>query len=241
MNDAEQQEFRQLFRKLIERNSLVDADKLLHRAINLSDDPSLISLAERTTAQIHIDRWSSINVAMKNARDGLVRGRMGAMILSLVHRNWQESDMTVEVTFAKSAEEAPFDERLSSFFGRQGDSKEEWLSKARAWARLPARPYQGPALHAKPKLLGLEDVRDIYRRKAEPGEGYKERVEPIHTAQMLASNLVFLRFCQTAEGHLICDTSVPRLPTFLTVEMAERPMETGTIDYCDHAVRIVID
>ena len=239
MNDAERQEFQQQFRKLVERRPFVEAESLLHHAINVSDDPLLVSLIERPVADFHIDRWPSINAAMKNARDGLTEGRMGAMILNLVHRNAPDLDMTVEVTFAKSAVEAPFAEKTFSIFNRDAADYVERLNRARALARLPDRPHSSPArINPKPKLVGMESVGPIYERRYEPGEGWKDRADMVATTQKLASDLVFLRFCQAAEQHLTHNDTA-RLPTFLAVKMEAWPMETGTVDYCDQAVRIV--
>jgi hypothetical protein len=239
MNDAERQDFQQHFRKLIERRPLAEAQILLRHAINASNDPLLVSLIERPVADFHIDRWPSINAAMKNARDGLTEGRMGAMILNLVHRNAPDLDMTVEVTFAKSAVEAPFAEKTFSIFNRDAADYDERLNRSRALARLPDRPHSSPArINPKPKLVGMESVRPIYERRYELGEGWKDRADTVSTAQKLASDLVFLRFCQAAEHHL-ADNDTVRLPTFLAVKMEAWPMETGTLDYCDQAVRIV--
>lgn len=164
---------------------------------------------------------------------------MGAMILNLVHRNAPDLDMTVEVTFAKSAVEAPFAEKTFSIFNKDAADYEERLNRARALARLPDRPHSSPArINPKPKLVGMESVGPIYERRYEPGEGWKDRADTVSTTQKLASDLVFLRFCQAAEQHLT-DNDTARLPTFLAVKMEAWPMETGTVDYCDQAVRIV--
>jgi hypothetical protein len=164
---------------------------------------------------------------------------MGAMILSLVHRNSRDIDMIVEVTFAKTAAEAAFNKTPPRFHNENAQDNEERLNKARALARLPDRPHTWPArINPKPRLVGLEAVSRIYERKYEAGEGWKDRADAISTARKLASDLVFQRFCQSAERHL-SDSDVPRLPTFLTVEMEVWPMETGTVDYCDPAIRML--
>ncbi|WP_395331969.1 hypothetical protein WBP06_03715 [Novosphingobium sp. BL-8H] len=239
MNDADRQSFQRQFRELVERSPLAEVENLLHHAINASDDPLLVSLIKRRVADFQIDRWPSIDTAMKNAGNGLTEGIMGAMILSLVHRNAPDLDMTIEVTFARSAAEASFVELPFSIFNRDAADYVERLNRARSFARLPDRPHSSPApLNPEPRLVGMEDVSPIYERFCEPGEGWKDRAETHSTIQKLASDLVFLRFCQAAERHLV-HTDTVRLPTFLSVKMEAWPMETGIIDYCDPAVRMV--
>ncbi|WP_395397422.1 hypothetical protein WBP07_32620 [Novosphingobium sp. BL-8A] len=239
MNNTDRHDFQQQFHKLVERNPLAEVESLLYQAIIASDDPLLVSLIKRPVSDFHIDRWPSINAAMKNAGDGLTEGRMGAMILSLVHRNAPDLDMTIEVTFAKSAAEAPFVEQPFSIFNRDDADYAERLNRARSFARLPERPHSIPAqINPKPRLVGMESVTPIYERYYVPGEDWTDRADTVSTTQKLASDLVFLRFCQAAERHVL-HSDTARLPTFLSVKMEAWPMETGTVDYCDPAVRIV--
>ena len=239
MTDRERSDFESLFRRTVEQRPLSEADTMLRNAIYRLDDPILKTIIERPAEEAHVDRWPVVETAMKHARDGLANSKMGSMILGLIHRNSVTLDMTIALSFAKNATPAPV-KKIPRFASIQTEAQYQALVEAeRARMRLPEGANHKQMIHPPLRLVGMEMVRPVIEREYLEGEDWQLRKDQINAAKMLGAALVFLRFCQAAERHLNADTGAPRLPTYLTVEAEPWPMESGTIDYCNHAVRLV--
>jgi hypothetical protein len=240
MTWKERSAFELLFRQMVEQRPLSEVETMLREAIFRLDDPALKAIIERPAEETYIDRWSAINTAMVNNRDGVANGRMGAMILGLVHRNSDTFNMTIDLSFSKTAEPAPF-KGTPRFPEIQTEAQYQELDALnRSFVRLPDHPrYKPLRLDPLPRLVGLEAVMPIYHRENSGRGGGKRQGAQLGTAYGLAADMVFLRFCQAVERHLHTDSSVPRLPAYLTVEKEPWPGETGTLDYCSYAVRLV--
>jgi hypothetical protein len=164
---------------------------------------------------------------------------MGAIVLGLIHRNSVTLDMTIALSFSKNATPAPL-KKIPRFASIQTEAQyQELVEAARALMRVPEGPHHKQMLNPPPRLVGMEMVRPGVEREYPEGEDWQLRKDQINTAKMLGAALVFLRFCQAAELHLNADSGALTLPTYLTVERESWPMESGTMDYCNHAVRLV--
>ena len=231
--------FQSRFRELVEREPLSVAEGMLKEAASMLTDPTLDHLFSIPPEDIRIPAWPTIAAAMHTARDG-VHERRGAMILSLIHRNWEGYDMRIEVSFADEVKAETFREGHSRLLFTKENDFERWKAEARNLGRLPPRPHWPPrGAQLAPRLVGLDGARQIQDRPLGDGPDLEERRERWNDAKYIAASLVFLRFCQTTERHLSHDTVPPRLPTFLTVAFEEWPMETNTVDYCESVVRLI--
>jgi hypothetical protein len=239
MDYRSRDKFQSRFRELVEREPLSVAEIMLEEVASTLADPTLDRLFSVAPEDVYITAWPTIAAAMRNVRDGVPEKR-GAMILSLVHRNWDSDDMRIEVSFADDAEAEVFREGHSRSLLTNETEYERWKADAQNLGRLPPRPHwPSGGAHLAPRLVGLGDARLVQDRPLGEGPELEERRGRWNYAKYIAASLVFLRFCQTAQRHLSHDTAQPRLPTFLTVALAEWPMETGTVDYCEAAVRLI--
>ena len=206
---------RRRFRMLLESGSLADAERCVEEAAARLGDPELLDALERTARTVAIDNWARIAGAAKAVK----REGHGAFIASLIHRNHECEDFEINLLYAES-KEGPDTARLAS-------------------PSLPQRPHANALSYKekRPRVVGLEPLRRMQDRATTPYELWSPYHDLIFTGQMLAAEIVMVRFFQTFERCAAENPLPDGLPVFLTNDHAEWPMETGTIDFCDFAVR----
>ncbi len=241
MTGEELRDFERRFRRSIEQRPLEESEDMLRLAIAELGTPLLLAAIEKPPDSIAIHAWNGIAEDMAAARDQVPAEQRGqawqSVILALVYRN-DYADMFILPSFALSAQmdRSAFEWRSSAMSDEQ---HRQWLASSADLAALPPNPhFRSYAKRERTRLTGLEQLRAVESWTVADED--RARLWPaLSTARMLAAGMVLPRFCQAAERYL-ADPGVPgALPTFLTVDMAEWPMETNTIDYCIYAVRRV--
>ena len=241
MTGEELRDFERRLRRSIEQRPLEESEDMLRQAIAELGTPLLLAAIEQPPDNVAIENWDGIAADMADARRHVPAEYRDkpwqSVILALVYRN-DYADMFIKPSFALSAEmdRSAFEWRWNSMSNEQ---HRQWLASSADLAALPPNPhFRSYSKRERTRLTGLEQLRAVESWTV-ANEDRALLWPALSTARMLAAGIILLRFCQAAERYLP-DPGLPgALPTFLTVDMAEWPMETNTIDYCIYAVRRV--